>query len=366
MNKVSFQKVILNGCTAAFLLSGLVVSGYSFAAEEGGLTDIDGVMDMMKSAVKDDEYEILDIEKIVEEGFGTSVESIAKDKAYDEIKDQASGLLKDATGQVEDIPENIKKKFEINTDQVSQQVTQTVQQKIKDMATGQVLLDMVNPEANITLNLESLITPPTTGIIPVPTIDTINLIVGVYDVEQVFKNSQENDEVRDHNTRACSVYGISDLSSAKSTGEYCCEKWSKFGANGLAMTTVAGGSLTVVLDFLQKQIQKEMCCKLSPGMCESKPEEKAACVNGNLANGTGLDASMKVCEVECGSKDYGSLSYNEDGKYDENQIAELVKECYKEADKWSPSPTVLTASEMAPIVPPSIKDLISGGEGEQK
>ena len=366
MNKVSFQKLILNGCAAAFLLSGLVIAGDAFAAEKGGLTDIGGVVDTIKGAVKSDEYSILEIEKIVEGGFGTAVESIAKDKAYDEIKDQASSLLSSTTMQVEGVSDNIKKRFEIDTDQVNQQVAQTVQQKIRSMATGQVVLDAINPEANITLNLESLITPPSTGLIPVPTIDVINLVVGVYDVEQVFKNSQENDEVRDHNTRACSVYGISDLSSAKSTGEYCCEKWSKFGANGLAMTTMAGGSLTVVLDFLQKQIQKEMCCKLSPGMCESKPEEKAACVNGSLANGTGLDASMKVCEVECGSKDYGSLSYNEDGKYDENQITELVKDCYKEADKWSPSPTVLTASEMAPIVPPSIKDLISGGEGEQK
>ena len=50
---------------------------------------------------------------------------------------------------------------------------------------------------------------------------------------------------------------------------------------------------------------------------------------------------------------------NDNGKYDPKQVEDLMKECYNNKETtWQPSSTVLTASELAPVVPDDVKNML--------
>ena len=111
------------------------------------------------------------------------------------------------------------------------------------------------------------------------------------------------------------------------------------------------------------------CCSLAPEMCKTKAEKAADCLNKEMGSGSSVDSSWKTCEVECGEKNYGDLVHIVGGKYDpstgvatdydESKVDEMMKECYEgKTFDWAPSPTVLTASEMAPVVPSVAKKYV--------
>ena len=177
--------------------------------------------------------------------------------------------------------------------------------------------------------------PPAGG--GVPTMDYANIVVGAMNVDSVFSTFGSSMNVRDDDTRICSI-----VSQGTSGGSNCCDLWQGAGY------------------FASKQI----CCMLSPGVCDKEAQEKVDCMKKQKDVPTG----WAICQVECGKKSYTDLVHNSDGKYDMNEVEKFVKECYGASGSgsgggagWAPSATVLTPSEMAPVVPEDIKNLLSGG-----
>ena len=228
----------------------------------------------------------------------------------------------------------------------------------------------------------------------IPTLDVGNIVVGMYNVDAVIGSFHYNEDIRDHDTRACAEMGVSGLSGGNvSTGEFCCLLWEESGdstgfgalkgalagglgggAGGAAAGAVGGAIGAWDANRLAEKRGRagyDYCCRLSDDkkegdyhvLCQAKSAEKAECLNGKLSGGSSAEAAWKACDIECGGKDYGSLSYNEDGKYDAKEVDKLMKECYKEENKWSPSTTVPTSSELAPVVPDLVKDSVTGKEG---
>jgi hypothetical protein len=180
-------------------------------------------------------------------------------------------------------------------------------------------------------------------------------MVGMFNLDSVFGENMANGGIRGQDTKGCGMMGISGAARGEGLGLECCLKWA-MSANEEGSDSgmgVAGAVSGIAL-----------CCALSPNYCLSAldiAKEKAGCLNGALAAGSQMDSAWKTCAVECGKKGYGELVHNIDGTYDPAQIENLMKECYNGAEKnWQPSPTVLTASELAPIVPEEIKGVLSG------
>ena len=232
---------------------------------------------------------------------------------------------------------------------VEDDIGQDVKQKVKDFATGKELTRLVNEEVVTDLN-DQLDKTSSEGT-GVPTIDWGNLTAGIYNLESVYGSYHQNEGVRDMDTRACAAMGVGGLGKGQATGDYCCDLWvnTLFGSEGSNTRNSAGNS---------RKAAKQYCCKLSKGMCESVSAKKSECLKNNLKSGSSAENAWKACEIECGKKNYGELVYNKDEKYSESQIDDLMKECYEEESKWSPSPTVLTASEMAPVVPTVLKKYV--------
>jgi len=222
----------------------------------------------------------------------------------------------------------------------------------------------------------------------VPTLDLGNIGIGIYNVDSVIETFHYDEDIRDYDTRACAEMGVSGLTGGNaSTGEFCCLLWEEssegvgmnalmgavgglVGGGGLdgAMVGGADGALEA-LDALRlaakrKRAGYDYCCRLSDDpnekeeyvFCKAKSAQKAECLNGELDKGTDVADAWKACDIECGGKDYGELSYNEDGKYDPKDVDKLMKECYKTENKWSPSTTVPTSSELAPVIPNFVKE----------
>ncbi len=177
--------------------------------------------------------------------------------------------------------------------------------------------------------------PPAGG--GAPTMDYANIVVGAMNVDSVFSTFGSSMNVRDDDTRICSI-----VSQGSSGGGNCCDLWQGAGY------------------FASKQI----CCMLSPGVCDKEAQEKVDCMKKQKD----VPSGWAICQVECGKKSYTDLVHNPDGTYDMDKVETFVKECYGAAggssgggSNWSPSATVLTPSEMAPVVPEDIKELLAGG-----
>ncbi|MBQ7413632.1 MAG: hypothetical protein IJV07_05125 [Alphaproteobacteria bacterium] len=247
---------------------------------------------------------------------------------------------------------------------VEDDIGQDVKQKVKDFATGKELTRLVNEEVVTDLN-DQLDKTSSEGT-GVPTIDWGNLTAGIYNLESVYGSYHQNEGVRDMDTRACAAMGVGGLGKGQATGDYCCDLWvnTLFGSEG-SNTSNNGLKTNIVAESgsgsgagSSREAAKQYCCKLSKGMCEPVSAQKSECLKNNLKNGGSAEGAWKACEIECGKKNYGELVHNKDGKYNESQIDDLMKECYEEESKWSPSPTVLTASEMAPVVPSVLKKYV--------
>ena len=228
----------------------------------------------------------------------------------------------------------------------------------------------------------------------IPTLDVGNIVVGMYNVDAVIGTFHYNEDIRDHDTRACAEMGVSGLSGGNvSTGEFCCLLWEESGdstgfgalkgalAGGLgggtggAAAGAIGGAIGAWdgnrLAEKRGQAGYDYCCRLSDDpnedeeyvLCQAKSAEKAECLNGKLSGGSSAEEAWKACDIECGDKDYGSLSYDDDGQYDAKAVGKLMKECYEEENKWSPSTTVPTSSELAPVIPDVVRNGVTGKKG---
>lgn len=109
------------------------------------------------------------------------------------------------------------------------------------------------------------------------------------------------------------------------------------------------------------------CCLLDKNMCLSVAQEKTGCLLQQQK--LSLEAGFKTCAVEC-KQDYVALSQQVLGtgangmpvqQFDPNKVEELVKECYNSAAKAA-DPTVLTSSELAPVVPEPVQQMLTAGQ----
>lgn len=207
------------------------------------------------------------------------------------------------------------------------------------------------------------------------TLDLANIINGVLNVEAVFAVFHENEALRDLDTLSCGEIGVKDLSKGGgSTGEYCCRLlWEIEGRDLMASPGIKksmGGALGGWDEHKRSRLRSkeqfyDYCCKLSDDenkpeekyvFCQTRAQEKAGCVRGELNNGSDLDGAMSACEVGCDPKFYGTMKHNEDEKYSDEEIDNLVRKCSMEDVEWAPTTTVPGAEEFAPVVPASIRD----------
>lgn len=187
-----------------------------------------------------------------------------------------------------------------------------------------------------------------------PTMDPANVTVAIFNMDSVFKADQSNGGVRKQDTKACSTMGKSGAEKSANLALECCMEWMMMSEE----EEPADSNGKKASGFADKIA---LCCGIAPEYCipMNTAKEKADCMNGEMSKGASMEESWKTCEVECGETDYGELVHNEKEEYDAQQVEDLMKECYDtEEDKWQPSPTVLTASEMAPVVPEEVKGLL--------
>ena len=207
--------------------------------------------------------------------------------------------------------------------------------------------------------------------------DIANVTVGMFNLDSVFGAYHANEGVRDEDTRSCGIMGISPVTDIglyasmisefvgkfplidrESPGFQCCVKWAA--ANESQMLQAASGNYASAAQSIGSTMQRlEQCCALSPELCLGKHTAKAECVNNQLQNGGDLVSGLQACAVECDKSGYGELNYRGDGTYDPSQVAQLVKSCEQKRLEWSPSPTVLTSDELAPVVPVYFKIYIN-------
>lgn len=233
-------------------------------------------------------------------------------------------------------------------------VGKDIQTKAKDMATGKDMLRLLN--VRVTTEMKEMGERTNEEGPGVPTLDPANMATGMFNLDSVFGANMANGGVRQEDTKMCSGMGLKDATRGDAQGMACCMQWIMSGNEESADTNSGSGGMGQAVTAIA------VCCALAPDFCLSLldvAKEKAACVNGALAAGGTPEGAFKTCEVECGKKGYGELVHNEEGKYDPKEVEDLMKSCYNaQEDKWQPSPMVLTPSELAPVVPDDVKNML--------
>lgn len=349
--------ITFQGYASGLLDAGSIVDGSKFLSTDQGLDDI---VDFAEDVVE--EYD---------SGLADMVEAIDTAKSYADIGKEISNIGNKFSKQAKDSISKAKEEASsaLNTfeqgaygmkstfsseamDATVDGISQDIKKQAKDMATGKGLLRGLN--ARVTSEMKEMSKKTSDEGAGFPTIDPANLTAGMFNLDSVFGANMANGGVRRQDTKMCSGMGLKDAKRGDGLGMACCLQWvlgngeepSDTGSN---TTAEFAGALAI-------------CCAMAPEYCLSFLDianEKAACVNGKLSSGATAQEAWKTCEIECGKKGYGELVHNEDEKYDPKQIEDLMKECYAaQEDKWQPSPMVLTASEMAPVVPDDVKGLL--------
>ena len=298
-------------------------------------------------------------------GWGLGADKTSKafdnvEKKISSLQDSAKKSAQDAQKSAKDAMKTFEQGFKGNASMfggdalnaVKQGITQDIQTKAKDIATGKEAGRLLNERVSREMKEMSRMTSGGGG--GFSTLDPANVTVGMFNLDSVFGVNMANGGVRQNDTKSCSAMGLSDAQRGDSLGMACCLKWAmgsgEEGADsGSPSTAKFAGALAI-------------CCAMAPDYCASwldVAQEKAACVNGSLGAGVTMEESWKTCEIECGKKGYGELVHNEKGEYDPQQVEDFLKECYSTVeDKWQPSPTVLSASELAPVVPEDVKNML--------
>jgi len=259
---------------------------------------------------------------------------------------------------------------------IKSQIGDDIKRKAKDIATGKEIERLLNEEVVDAMDQQADKTPPNGG--GVPTKDYANIVTGMFNLDSVYQSYHANEGVRDEDSRACAIMGVSGMEKGVSSGKMCCEKWAQLqnskspstkdyndGKDSVDRNTIG---YSTPLDSVEGKSVSElvkMCCSLSPDMCKTKAQEKAECLNGQMKNGSSMADGWKACEIEC-SKEYSELVYNENEEYNPDQIDTLKKiddmmnACY--LGGWEPSTTVLTSSELSPVVPDVAKKYVKTGK----
>ena len=220
--------------------------------------------------------------------------------------------------------------------------------------------------------------------------DAANATLGIFNVEGVFEVFHANEPVRDLDTRLCAMMGVSELASGSgSTGKHCCEKlWETEGDTlheydgvGKKMRGFFAGRNENKKDKLKHRYDTpedarngfiDYCCRMSDEkfkdndqiFCKTVAQEKAGCVNGELKkNNQNMEEALSACKLECDIKKYGNLKHNEDGKYDEKEVNDMVKACTMDNVEWAPSTTVPGAKAFLPAIPTDISKFLTSKEG---
>jgi len=207
-----------------------------------------------------------------------------------------------------------------------------------------------------------------------PTRDIANILTGVINVEAVFGTFHANEVVRDMDTRACGEIGVKHLAKGGApTGLYCCEMlWETEGKDLMSSPGIKktmGGALGGWDDHKRSKLKSrrqfmDYCCRLADDknkkeekiFCQTVAMEKAGCVKGKLKHGADLEEAMSACEVSCDPKYYGTLKHNEDGKYKDEEVDKLMRQCTEADVEWAPSTTVPGPEEFMPVVPESVRN----------
>ena len=294
--------------------------------------------DKTKKAYKNVSKEIKKIQKNFSDTAKSEIAKV-KNEATDSLNTFKQGALGNASTFSGDALNATKK-----------QLSEDIQQKAKDIASGKELTRLLNERvSNEMKEMGERTDKNGTGF---ETLDPAN--VGMFNLDSVFGADMANGGVRKQDTKSCSSMGLADAQRGDNLGMACCLKWAM--GNGEEPADSGSGTVAKFAGALA------ICCAVAPDYCLSWldiAQEKAACLNGNVAAGGTMEEAWKTCEIECGKTGYGELVHNTDGKYDPKQVEDLMKSCYnKEEDKWQPSPTVLTASELAPVVPEEVKGML--------
>jgi len=289
----------------------------------------------------------------------------------------ATGYIDKVKGEFTDgVRGNLSTITDLDTKQLGKDMAEDIQTKAKDIATGRELKRLINEEVIDAMSAQADRTSKVGE--GIPTIDIANIATGMFSLDSVFGTFHADEGVRDEDTRSCSAMGISPVTGdgpyadlmkmaasalpgldSESPGFICCLKWSAAQEAKMIQSAVSGmsGSFAGTGESLIQSMRK--CCSLSPELCESVGAEKAECTKASLNEGASLSDSLKKCAVECGKTGYGDLKHGEDGKYNPDEIDKLVLQCEKDKKKWAPSPTVLSADELAPVVPSYVENKVS-------
>ena len=377
--------------------SGSLISNASKSVGKNGFNE-NFVMSKVKSYADPKDHDLLDWLKIEDSIWGAKdgFKKATHNKAYNQIKNKINGLknvsIKDAkkklSQDVKEFEDDITDGLEGLGDTFSADAWESAMDAAKDdIKFGVKELGITREAADELINVSRSVSSVGSG---VPTIDVGNIAVGMYNVDAVIETYHYDEDIRDFDTRVCAEMGVSGLSGGNvSTGEFCCLLWEESGdsvgwgslkgalaselGGGSAIAGAAGGAIGAWdgQRLAEKRARQgyDYCCSLSDDkgehhvLCQAKSSEKAECLNGELKGGSSAENAWKKCDIECDGKSFGDLSYNEDGKYDAKEVDKLMKECYKEENKWSPSSTVPTSSELAPVIPEVAKEGVTGKKG---
>lgn len=258
--------------------------------------------------------------------------------AAKDYRDEAGEVREEGKEALTEVRDQIKNEFnrynKKNMKGLADDVEDDIRKKAKDIATGKEAIRWIDQDVLDAIDHEGDRRSPIGA--GVPTVDLANITAGLYNLDSTFGVYDENKRIRDRETQICAMMG------ARGSEDDCCELWAK---------TDAGERSFKYEKSLGK---KSRCCKLFNQGCEEPEVDKGLGCMANQSNKTVAEA-CRACEVESDSPHYIALANRNIDDLSETDKEKLVKDSVRKAVTWSPAASVLTASEMAPVVPTEIE-----------
>lgn len=249
-----------------------------------------------------------------------------------EIREEGKEALTETRDQIKNEFNRYNKK---NMKEVADDMEDDIRKKAKEIATGKEAIRWIDQDVLDAVDEEGDKKSPVGA--GVPTVDVANIIAGLYNLDSSFGIYDENKRIRDKDTQICAMMG------GRGSEDACCELWAKH---------EAGENQN--FKFERSLGKKSRCCKLFKQGCEeTEADQKLGCM-ANQSNKSVADA-CRACEVENDSPHYIALANRNIDDLSETDKEKLVKDSMKKEVTWSPAASVLTASEMAPVVPTEIE-----------
>lgn len=249
-----------------------------------------------------------------------------------EIREEGKEALTETRDQIKNEFNRYNKK---NMKEVADDLEDDIRKKAKEIATGKEAIRWIDQDVLDAVDEEGDKKSPVGA--GVPTVDVANVIAGLYNLDSSFGIYDENKRIRDKDTQICAMMG------GRGSEDACCELWAKY---------EAGENRN--FKFERSLGKKSRCCKLFKQGCEeTEADQKLGCM-AQQSNKSVADA-CRACEVENDSPHYIALANRNIDDLSETDKEKLVKDSMKKEVTWSPAASVLTASEMAPVVPTEIE-----------